>query len=691
MNDAARFVEDMTMHALQHAVVLRSPVSAGRLEGIDAPRMPHAYTLVRAADIPGKNFLEGFSLSMSVLASDTLSYLGEPVALLVGPDPSHLERYAAACAVRAREEKPQYSCEKFSSDRLASKRTVVLGDPDRAFKAAALVTEGTYRTGIQEHWYPEPHSALASFSYDKMLINVGTQWPFLVRRAVAAVLGVSQEDVIVEAAELGFHLDGKLWYPALVAAHAALGAFVCRKPVKLVLSRDEDMRFSPKRPASEVKIRSAVGKNGELLALEARTVLNVGSGGPFAEEMLDRHCLGSVGAYRCPNIRMEGFAVRTNLPPAGPFAGLGLSQASFAVERHVSRIADELGRDPAQWRQEHALGRGDRLITGNPLRDAVPSAELIDAVCAMSDYRRKWASYRMQSAAVAERRGVSDGPLRGIGLSFAYQGNGFLSAGADRGNFSVEATLGKDGTLEIRTSAVPSGAETCDIWRRIAAEELAMDMADIVIVPNRTDLVPDSGPASLSRNITVVTKLIERCCTAVRKQRFRDPLPITVRRAYRPPRTAGFDAALSEGSPFLQLGWGAAVVETEVDPLDYTPKVRGVWLLVDGGRILSESRARASLTISAMHALSWASRERLEYRDGRLSSDDVAAYDIPAVQELPPIRIDFSWTEAAGPKGIGELPFSTIPAAFAQAVSQATAASFDSLPISAAAIREALQ
>ncbi|GAB1484346.1 hypothetical protein MASR2M78_31640 [Treponema sp.] len=94
-----------------------------------------------------------------------------------------------------------------------------------------------------------------------------------------------------------------------------------------MLTREEDILYSPKRPSVLIYHRSALGAKGELLAMESRSVLDVGAAGPFAEETLDRLCLGSLGAYRCPNIRIEGFAVKTNTPPSGPFAGLGLSQA----------------------------------------------------------------------------------------------------------------------------------------------------------------------------------------------------------------------------------------------------------------------------------------------------------------------------------------------------------------------------
>jgi CO/xanthine dehydrogenase Mo-binding subunit len=686
--DERSFVEDNVPPGLFHAALVRSPVAHGKLLGVDAPRLAHGNILIRAEDIPGQNLMEAGGSSVPILADDELVYIGEPVAIIAGPDKGAVERAAAECVVRYAEQPAEFSFEKFSSDRLAAKRTAVSGDPDGALEAATHIVEGVYRTGRQEHWYAEPHGAIAAFAYDKMEIAVSTQWPYHVRETVSAVLDVRDEDIVVVPGEIGVHLDGKLWYPSLVASHAALAALITRKPVKLILTREEDVLYSPKRPAAVIRHRAAVGSGGELLGLEARVVVDVGAASPFGSETLDRLCLGSLGAYRCPNVRVEGFAVRTNTPPAGPFAGFGLAQAFFAVERHASRIAESGEIDPVDWRKRFALNKGDSLASGAALKEAVPAAELMDTVVAMSDYQRKWASYELLKRGRENRR---DGPLRGIGISFAYQGNGFLSGGGDPGSYTVEATLDKDGTLEIRTSAVSGSRETAALWKRIAAEALALRDDEVRVSSNRTDRAPDSGPSTLSLNVTVTTRLIDRCCQAIRKQRFRDPLPITVKRSYRAARTLGWDGPRMEGTPFSLFSWGASVVEVEIDPIIYEPTVRGVWLCVDGGRILSERRARASLENGTIHALGWAGREHLDPVGGAFPASGSFNYDIAAPAKAPPIQVDFIWNDSSAAKGVGEIPFACVPAAFAQAVSQATGSPIDAIPVDPRTIRDALE
>jgi CO/xanthine dehydrogenase Mo-binding subunit len=358
------------------------------------------------------------------------------------------------------------------------------------------------------------------------------------------------------------------------------------------------------------------------------------------------------------------------------------------MERHGSRIADTLGQDPAEWRKNNSLSRQKSLPIGAVVKDPIHIEAPLDTAASMSDYHRKWASYELLRTRRREEGGDPGETLRGIGIACAYQGSGFLYSGSDKGAYSVEITLDKEGDLEIRTSLVPSNREDFDIWRNIAAENLSVEAASIRFICASTNTTPDSGPDTLSRNSTILTKLVEKACQDIRKQRFRDPLPITVQRSYRPSRALNWENKSFDTQSLSLLGCAAAVVEVEIDPLEYTPRVRGAWIGVDAGKILSEARARHSLKFSAIQALGWASREHLAYEDGQIPLQSIYDYNIPSPKDIPPIQIDFIWNDKS-PKGIGELPFSCIPAAYAQAVSQAMDHPFEKIPLTARDVWEA--
>jgi CO/xanthine dehydrogenase Mo-binding subunit len=704
-------LQDISFRSMLHGLTIRSPIARGRLKSVECPKLPSLYTLITAKDIPGTNSLPPLSPEDSpvpVLAADALSYIGEPVAILLGPDRIKLAEYALRITVQAEEETPVFSSRNVPPEMILGERLFSPEGVKEAFAGAKTVVGGIYRTGIQEHWYAEPAGAAAEYSGGKnkeeepgkplLTIHTATQWPFHVRRSAALVLGLSENQIAVECTHIALSLDGKIWFPSLAACHAALGAFLTRKPVKILYTREEDFRYSPKRNGSETEIHSALGEGGEILGTEIGATINLGALGIFTQEILDQTSLGALGSSRLAGVKLSSRALRTNIPPQGPFAGFGLAQGFFAMELHVSHIADTLRQDPAEWRKNHHSGSTGFLPSGIPLREKPSLNELIDTAAGMSGYYRKWASYELLRQN-RRSRGFQENSesLRGIGIATAWQGNGFLYPGGDRGAYGVELTLEKDGSLEIRTSMVSSGDGFGRIWGDMAAEILAIEPEKVRILIQNTAGGPDSGPGTLSRNITTLTRLVEHCCLAIRKQRFRNPLPITVRRQTRPvkARASGdsyLDSLSGRGlnlASLGRLGWGAAVVEVEIYPASFSPVVRGLWLGIDGGKILSESGARASLKTASIQALGWASRENLDYQDGIIPKERIDGYDIPNPREIPPVRIGFLRNDGLDPKGIGDLPFSCVPAAYVQAVSQAMDHRFGKIPLLPEDIREA--
>jgi CO/xanthine dehydrogenase Mo-binding subunit len=204
---------------------------------------------------------------------------------------------------------------------------------------------------------------------------------------------------------------------------------------------------------------------------------------------------------------------------------------------------------------------------------------------------------------------------------------------------------------------------------------------------------PDCGPSCASRNITSITTLVEKCCIAIRKRRFHQPLPITVR--YSVKSNSGYlpntQWKVANSNVFSYPGAAAAVVEVEIDLVECIPVIRGVWLAVDGGNIVSVNRAKRNLTRGAAQALGWAFTENIEYVNGIIPKNQYDNFTIFSPAEIPPINIDFLDSNSSESKGIGELPFTCIPAAFLQAVSHAMDHCFKSIPLKKKDIWEMLR
>jgi CO/xanthine dehydrogenase Mo-binding subunit len=681
-----RFLSDLYLPQMLYAMTIRSPVAKGRLKAIECPKLPGSYALIRAEDIPGRNSLD--NSGMPVLAADQLSYIGEPVALLLGPNKNTLEEYIQQCSVIVEEEEPVFSTAEANAAMIAAQRDTRMGDPETAFAQASSVVRGSYSSGIQEHWYAEPLGAVSWPNDKALVVCTATQWPFHVRHSVAQALGLSASVVQVMPSVTGLHMDGKFWYPSLVSCHAALGSWLTKKPVRLTLTRREDFSFTPKRCATDISIASALDASGSVTGIEINATVNLGAYAVNADEILDHVNLGILGVYKTKNFRFKGVAVRTNIPPQGPFAGFGLAQGFFARECHVSHLADGQRKDPAKWRKENVLK------TGLQSKEPVPAEQLLDVAAKMSDYSRKWESYELlrlsrkhtdsgqrspdSQSAVRMVKGES---LRGIGIAAGYQANGLLHIGRDKGSYTIDLTLDKEGILEIKTSMANSGMDCRNMWAGIASKILSLDPEAVQI--NCDGNYPDSGPSTVSRSASVIAKLIEQACDSIRKKRLRDPLPISVRKIIRTQKTSPLETGISEYYGLIRPSCAVAVVEIEINPIEFLPQIRGVWMGVDGGKIISEDHARRSLKTSAVQALGWAYREQINYVDGVIPPDQFDDFVIPGPQEIPPITIEFISGNTDEIKGIGDLPFSCIPAAYVQAVSQAMDYHFESVPLNA--------
>jgi CO/xanthine dehydrogenase Mo-binding subunit len=486
------FLEDIYPQHLLYGITIRSPVANGRLKLIQFPELPDNYTFITARNIPGENRLE--DTLIPILADEKLSYIGEPVAVLLGYDKTKLEEFAKQVKVIYDEQTPEFN----AIEPAAAVREIQIGDPSSIFEKPGNMIAGSYITGIQDHWYAEPagavtyykkqheaedekaphkalNSALLSGEAKKdtklkkseklLIVKTATQWPYHVKRSVARVLGIDQSAVSVETTSLSLHMDGKLMFTSLVACHAALGTFFTNKPVRLILNREEDFFYSPKRCKSYIDIVSTIDDKGNITATEIDIAVNLGAHGVNSEEILDQVCLGAIGYYNIENLKITARANSSNIPPQGPFSGFGLAHGFFAMERHVSQIADSVKINPVEWRKTR-INLPVILPSGISAKNQIPAEKLIDSAAGMSDYYRKWASYELLRQSRNEKSLMYEKGenLRGIGLALGFQGNGLLYHGEDNGIYTVEVTLTKDSFIEIKTSISSSEEDYVKIW-----------------------------------------------------------------------------------------------------------------------------------------------------------------------------------------------------------------------------------
>ncbi len=561
------YIDDMRIPGMWFGAAVRSPVARGRISGI---RFDPAFdwsrvVVVTADDLPGPNVVAMIRDDHPILASGKVCFVSQPVVLIAAPDRDALAGAVKAVRIAIEEETPVLTMEDslqgkhiiWGQDNIIAEYRIHDGDPAAGLARADLVIEGTYRTGHQEHLYLEPNGVIARPRDGGGIELLGSmQCPYYVQAALTKALDIEPEKAVVKQVATGGAFGGKEDFPSVLALHASVLALRSGHPVKMVYERAEDIRSTTKRHPSVVHHRSGVMRDGTLVAAEIDLVLDGGAYTTVSPVVLSRSILHASGAYRVPNISIWGRAVATNTPPNGAFRGFGAPQSLFAIERHMDRIARELGSDPLDLRRKNALCNGDRFPFGQVLKDGMNASLVLDRVAALSRYREKRArgcSGKRTSA--IQGRGAA--VLRGIGLSLYLHGGGFTGAGeerisgkvkvrfvgggsaggehtedarhadsrsgrahrtvahaggARRANDNADGSHSTGDCVEILVSNVEMGQGASTVLCMIAAQVLGLPL-EMIRHPNPdTSQVPDSGPTVASRTTMIVGRILVDAC-----------------------------------------------------------------------------------------------------------------------------------------------------------------------------------
>lgn len=678
------FVSDMYLKDMLYVATVRSPFARARILSMHTGSLPKAVICLTSKDIPGANRMEIGTEALPILAEDATRYVGEPVALLAGESQRDVVSAMSEMVVEYEERSHKTTFEHPTPEQIVATRLGRRGDAASALASASYVVEGSYATSIQEHLYNEPQGAVVVPEESTLVVHTATQWPFHVRDTVAVNASKRVVDCVVRVSEPGISLDGKLWYPSVVATHAALVAHATGRPAKLVYSNQEDYRFTPKRAPVNARHVTGLNSDGSLAAARVELTYSCGAYPLFTDEILDRLVYWAMARYRCPAVEVSATAVTTNLPPLNVFSGFGSASAFFALETHTSRVAEIAQTDSYTWKRDQLTSTPSGKNGGGAPQNR-EQVSVLDAVAIASDFSRKAAAFELQKKR-RENFGSLVRQTHGIGIATAAQGSGFIGRHEEQYRGSISVRLNSEGTALLRTSAVPSNAAILRHWRNIVSGVLGLELSAVRVEEVNTSLVPDTGPSTLSRNLVVVSRIVEQACLAIQRKRFRTPLPIEATRSYRQNKSTGWDPATLSGTGFSAVSYAAATVEVIVDPVSFEPVVTGVWLAVNGGRVINESQTRRALEMGIYQALEWSSHEVVEYHQGAVDPRSYLSYRSYASPALPQIEVTFVDADNRNPMGVGELPQSCVPAAFASAVSQATGFYMDRVPTNPSAI-----
>jgi CO/xanthine dehydrogenase Mo-binding subunit len=711
----SRYVDDLFLPGMLHGVTVRSPAPRGLITAIHyGDGIPwDEFTVVTAADIPGANFIALIIDDQPCLADVRVNHREEPIVLLAHSDRSLLEEARRAVtieidplpAVFTAEEALQGSEIIWGEDNTFKKYEVARGDVEAAFLTADTIVEGDYETGAQEQLYIEPNGMLAVASDDQGVTVWGSmQCPYYVHKALSRLFNLPDAKIRVVQMETGGGFGGKEEYPSIIAGHAALLAWKAGRPVKMIYDRAEDMVATTKRHPSRTRHRTAVSRDGRLLAMDIDFVIDGGAYATLSPVVLSRGTIHATGPYFCPNVRVRSRAVATNTPPHGAFRGFGAPQSIFALERHMDRIAGTLDLQPDEFRQRNFIQTGQTSAVGQVMRDPLDLSRLLDRALEASEYRAKRTRFDRSNPGAAVKRG--------IGFAAFMHGAGFTGSGEDHLGSIVTIEATAEGRVRVLTSCTEIGQGTNTVFSQIAAETLQLDVSDIDIAQPDTSVVPNSGPTVASRTCMVVGKLVESAALTLRttlREAIDPAIPfasacreyilrhgsLRASAQYQAPPGVRWDDERFEGDAYGTYGWGVYVAEVSVDLTTFEIRLDDFVAVQEVGRVINPVLAAGQIEGGVAQGIGWALFEHVAWRDGRMANAQMTNYIIPTSMDLPPIRVYFEEVPYAhgpgGAKGIGELPMDGAAPAIANAISYAMGVDIRSIPITPESILDLME
>jgi aldehyde oxidoreductase len=710
--------------------VVRSPYdhaefAFGDLAGF-VEQNPGVDAVFTARDIPGRNCygVHPDFADQPVFAETIARFRGEAVAAVVGSastmasfNPTDLPitwKQLPALATPADAQKAGARVVHDSRpDNILVRGRVIHGDVEQAIRRAAVVVEAEYETGFIEHAYIEPEAGFARRVGDRIEIQSCTQSPYMMRKDIATILGISEDAVRIIPTAVGGGFGSKL--DLSVQPFLAVVAWHLGKPVKMVYSRPESIQCTTKRHPSRIRCRAGATVDGKLLAMDLDGEFNTGAYASWGPTVAARVPIHGSGPYKVPHYRALTRAVHTHLVPAGAFRGFGVPQGTIAQEQLYDALAEKVGMDKLEFRVLNALDENSPTVTGQVLGAGVGMRACFEAL------RPRWRLARQEAAAFNDKPSTT--LRRGVGVAGMWYGCGNTSLANPS---TMRIGLQRNGRIAIHMGAVDIGQGSFTVVTQICAEALGVPVDRFDLLPADTDVSPDCGKTSASRQTfvsgnaallagrelrakilkmdggwtdsatislsegtLVLTEKAQSKCVNLRELPLDERgYVLSVETTYDPP-TKPLDEN-GQGIPYAVYGFGAHLAEVEVDLQLGTIKVLKLTAAHDVGRAINPTLIEGQIEGGVTQGLGMALME--EFIPGK--GENLHDYLIPTIGDVPPVEsILIEEASPIGPfgaKGVGEQALIPTAPAILNALYDAAGVRIQKLPARPDKVRAAI-
>lgn len=680
---------------------------------------PGILAVLDASDVPGRNcfgVIPPFA-DQPVFAETTALYRGDAVAAIVG-DPDSVSRFDEADfpiswephdTMLTPESATSSGAPKLHNSRdgnILVRGYVECGDADKALAAAKHQVKIRTKTPFIEHAYIEPESGYAVLEGSRIVIHGCTQAAQMDRESLAEIMGMDLDKIRVVPSACGGGFGAKL--DVSFQPYVTLAAWVLKRPARICYSRGESMRASTKRHPSDIRLSIGCDEKGEISGFVFDGVFNTGAYASWGPTVANRVPIHACGPYKTTDYRAKSVAVHTNAPPAGAFRGFGVPQSAIAQECAYDLLAEKVGMDRLAFRRRNALKNGVPTVTGQVFKSGVGIDECFEAL------EECWQSALLKAANFNEVAIKNGSPWRrGVGVASCWYGCGNTSL-PNPSTMRIGVT--SSGVVVLHQGAMDIGQGANTVITQIAADALGLPVHEVQIVGGDTDLTPDCGKTSASRQTFVSGKAAMLSGTALREILIRQgnvdsdaqinfdgsllllndaaggfaridlsELPVNdfgyvfmAEETYDPPTSPLNDKG--QGIPYAVFGYGAQIMELSVDCVLGQVKLETVTTAHDVGRAINPLLIEGQIEGGVAQGLGLALME--DYQPGR--TENLHDYLIPTIGDIPEFNhVIIEVPDEEGPygaKGLGEHVLIPTAPAILNAIRHATGASVFDLP-----------
>ncbi len=641
------YPDDVYMEGMLYASAVRAAYPRARVLAIhteEAKALPGVAGVFTAEDIPGSIKVGHLKQDWDALIAvgSVTHYLGDAICIVATEDQETLAKAKALVRVEYEElpmvRNPQEAMAEGAplvhrEGNLLAHKHIQRGDPEAAIARSAHVLTETFSTPWTEHAFLEPECAVAYPDGEGAMILSTDQGAYDTQHETMEMLGLPAELVKVRNCLVGGGFGGK--EDVTVQHHAALVAYLTKRPVKVKLSRAESILIHPKRHPMEMEFTLGCDENGVIQGVKAKVVADTGAYASLGGPVLERACTHAAGPYNYQNFEIDGWAWYTNNPPAGAFRGFGVTQTCFCIESLLNRMADVVGISPWEIRWRNAIRPGQELPNGQIVDASTGLAETLEAV---KPYYEK-------------------AKFAGIACAMKNAGVGVGIPDTGRVRLTVE-----DGKVHIFAGASCIGQGLGTVLTQMVCDQTGVRHEDVVYERSNTYSAPDSGTTSGSRQTLFTGEACRRACEGLRAALEEGGLASLNGREFRGEYLGKTDPLGADvPNPVSHIAYGYA---TQVCILDDDGKLKQIVAAHDVGRAVNPLSVEGQIEGGVVMSMGYALTERYPLEDCKpnVKFGTLGLFRANQVPEITPIIVEKEGLDVAcGAIGIGEI--TSIPTA----------------------------